>query len=509
MINKIKSCTVFGLDCLPIDVEVDVTSSGLPSFNIVGLPDKAVEEARERVRSALKNSGFDFPQHHITINLAPADFPKAGAGFDLAIAVGILSASGQISINSNNHLFMGELSLDGSLRPVSGILSATLYAKENNYEQFFLPTINAKEAAIIPFGGIYPVGSLRELFDHFINIKVIAPYINDENNAEENFVYEYDLADIKGQDQAKRALEICAGGGHNLIFKGPPGSGKTLLARTLPSILPKMLFQESIEVTKIYSHFGMVNFDEPLITKRPFRAPHHTVSHIGLVGGGQNPRPGEISLSHRGVLFLDELSEFSRLTLEVLRQPLEDGFVTISRARGTIIFPSNFILVAATNPCPCGYYGFSGKHQCNCTAGQIVRYKKRISGPLLDRIDLYVEVPSVEVEKLTDGEYQSEKSESVRARVQKARNLQKKRMRGDGLVCNAEMKNKHLKKYSQLNGEALSILKNAVTVFGLSARSYQKIIKIGRTIADLTDSAEIKPEHIAEALQYRQKSEEY
>ncbi|MBI3980472.1 YifB family Mg chelatase-like AAA ATPase [Candidatus Microgenomates bacterium] len=509
MISKITSCVSVGLDCLPVEVEVDVSSQGLSSFTIVGLGDKAIEEAKERVRSAIRNSGFFFPSHHITVNLAPADFPKVGSGFDLAIAMGLLLASGQIAFTTENSLFIGELSLDGQLRSTPGILSIISFAKQRNFQQVYLPLENCQEASIIQYFGIYPVGSLKQLYDHLGKIKEIVPLVPSTLKNSQETTFEFDLMEIKGQEQAKRALEIAAAGGHNLIFKGPPGSGKTMLARTLPSILPAMTREEEIEVTKIYSICGLLKNEEPLINQRPFRAPHHTISHISLVGGGQNPKPGEISLAHRGVLFLDEASEFSRQALESLRQPLEDGFVTISRVKGTLSFPAKFIFVAACNPCPCGYLGTNGLHHCSCSPGQILRYQKKISGPLLDRVDLYLSLQAVEANKLTQDEFIPENSFKVKKRVELARDRQRKRFSKTMITCNAEMKNADLRKYCEIKTEAQNLLKEALIKFGLSARSYQKTIKVAKTVADLEGTEVIDARHLTEALHYRKRIEEY
>lgn len=505
MIAKIYSCTTIGLDTVLIEVEVDVSNQGLPSFSVVGLPDKSVEEAKERVKSAIKNSGFDFPSHRIVVNLAPAEIPKEGSIFDFPIAVGILLAHGQIEYDFSDAILIGELSLDGSLRDTPGILPVSLFAQKNKFQKLFLPEVNASEAAIIPFKNIFPIKSLKEVCELSTGEKNLLPYRHVEKAKKTMQKYDYDLYDIRGQEFAKRALEICAAGGHNILFKGPPGSGKTLLAKTLPSILPDMTIEESLEATKIYSICGLLKKDHPIIKIRPFRFPHHTTSHIGLTGGGQKLRPGEISLAHRGVLFLDEIAEFPRASIEVLRQPLEDGYISITRAKGSLCFPAQFILVLATNPCPCGYFG-DQKHHCVCTSSQILHYQKKISGPLLDRIDLCVDVPSVDIEKLTAVNYEQENSQTVRLRVQKARDLQKSRLKNENLVCNSELNGRLLKKYCQLKNEGIYLLKNAVYKLGLSARSYQKVIKVARTIADLAQSYEVETVHLSEALQYRQKN---
>lgn len=501
MLAKITSAAIVGLDAVPITVEVDISGQSLPSFTIVGLPDKAVEESKERVRSAIKNTGADFPPKRIIVNLAPADLPKEGPAYDLPIALGILIASEQLKAEVVGSIFLGELSLDGSLRRIWGVLPCAIMARDKNYKNIFIPAENLDEARIINKINVYELNSLKELFDHFSIDKKIIPASHKKQPFHAIYNEDYDFENIRGQENAKRALSIAAAGGHNILMKGPPGAGKTLMARSFATILPKLTFEESLEVTKIYSVANLLSGDNPIITSRPFRSPHHTTSHIGLIGGGTIPRPGEISLAHRGVLFLDEFPEFTRQTLEALRQPMEDGEVVISRAAGSVKFPSRFTLVAAANPCPCGYLGDENRN-CTCSPSTITRYQKRISGPILDRIDIHISVPAVKVEKLTTVS-KSESSKAIQARVQKARSIQEKRFKKLSITSNAEMSAKTMKQYCNLDQESISLLKEAISKLNLSARSFHRVVKIARTIADLESSLKIKPNHIAEALQYR------
>ncbi len=505
MLSRVYSCAVIGLEGVIVEVEVDF-SNGLPGVTIVGLPDAAVQESRERVQTAVKNAGLHFPRHRVVVNLAPAVVRKEGPAYDLPIALGVIMLAGFLPHDVvENALVIGELSLDGVVRHTRGVLPMAATARSNGFKRMFVPEVDAPEAALIPDLEIFAVKSLADLYDHLAGRRLIEPYQASGNDLEPLFT-PTNFSEIKGQEHVKRALEVAAAGGHNVLMVGSPGAGKTLLARAMPGILPEMSIEESLDVTRIYSVADQLPAGTPLIRYRPFRAPHHTISHAGLVGGGNIPKPGEISLAHRGVLFLDEFPEFGTRVLEVMRQPMEDKVVTISRAKGSLTFSANFQLIAAMNPCPCGYYGDSLK-PCTCAPAMVTKYQKRISGPLLDRIDIHIEVPRVDYEKLSSSRV-SEPSGTIRQRVQTARDIQNKRFsngESKDVVCNADMRVGEVRQFCQLQPEGQSLMRAAMTQLNLSARAYHRILKLARTIADLAGSEEIQSVHLAEALQYRPK----
>ena len=498
MLSKIRSFGLQGIKGYEVSLEIDI-NNGLPGFEIVGLPDTAIKESRERVRSAIKNSGFLFTPKKITVNFAPADTKKEGSIYDLGVAIGILRATEQI-FNTGDYVYVGELSLDGTLRHVKGVLPILISAKEKGYDKVILPKANALEACYIDGIKVYACSSLREVVD-FLNGETEIQPVQTKSLSAANTHYNEDFKFVKGQYITKRALEIAAVGGHNILMVGPPGAGKTMLARCIPTILPDMTLDEALETTKIHSVAGILDENEGIVSRRPFRSPHHTMSSIALIGGGAMAKPGEMSLAHNGVLFLDEMPEYSRVTLENLRQPIEDGVITISRAARTVEYPANFMLVASMNPCPCGYYG-SKTHECTCTPLQISKYVSRLSGPLMDRIDLQIEVSGVTYDDLAEKGY-SESSEEIKKRVDKARNIQLNRYRGTGVYSNSKMNSEMIKKYCVLDADSEKLLKNAFDKMGLTARAYTRILKVARTIADLDGKENIEASHISEALQYR------
>lgn len=502
MLSKLKSLGLMGIDGFIVIVETDI-SNGIPTFDMVGLGDTAVKESKERVRAAIKNSGFEFPIKRITINLAPADKKKEGSSFDLPIALGILAASDKINPEVfSTHAFIGELSLDGTIKPVKGVLPMTISAREMGIENIILPYENGGEAAVVKGINVYPAKNIMDVINHLNDISKIEPHnVDIENLFNNNLAYDLDFSDVKGQESAKRALEVAASGGHNCIMLGSPGCGKTMLAKRLPSILPSMTFDEALEVTKIHSIAGSLPSNTSIVTQRPFRSPHHTISNVSLIGGGKHPRPGEISLSHFGVLFLDELPEFNKDALEVLRQPLEDGIVTISRISASLTYPARTTLICAANPCKCGNY-LDDTKECTCTEKQVQQYLGKLSGPLIDRIDIQIEVPSVTLKDL-DNKIEGEPSYVIRERVNKARKFQQERYKEYNIYSNSELTPSLIKKYCILDNKCRDIIKNAFDRLGLSARAHNRILKVARTIADMEGNENITPNNLLEAISYR------
>ena len=501
MIAKIKSFALNGLTGIPVEVEVDA-GNGLPAFDLVGLADTAVKEARDRVRAAIKNSGRSVPARKITANFAPADVKKEGSSFDLPLAIGVLVCTGQLLNDGNGAVFLGELSLDGTLRRINGVLPILISAKEKGFTKFVIPYDNRAEASYVSGTETYAAKNLKEVIDHLSGLSPLEKIENrDYSAASDNRNYDADLSLVKGQKTAKRALEIAVSGGHNVLFVGAPGTGKSMLAKCIPTIMPDMTFEEALEATKIHSVAGVLSDEEGIVVKRPFRSPHHTASTVSLTGGGSKVKPGEISLAHNGVLFLDEMPEYSRSSLEALRQPLEDGYITVSRAAGAVRYPANFILCGSMNPCPCGNFGSENK-VCTCSPAQIAKYKAKISGPLLDRIDVQVQVDEVKYTELSSDE-KSETSETVRLRVNRTRQIQRERFKNENVKTNADMGERQMAEYCVLSRECEQILKAAYDSLHLSPRARSRIIKVARTIADMSLSENIRPEHILEAISYR------